>query len=281
MAGALSGEMKEAGVEAFRSQYGALEGAALSKLKGWRAESVYRETCNQTAVTYYNPEGRSFTTVKAAEAHLGNLILNGMAIPDIEEARRSLVRGTNGKVINEARVEIGVTKAVDGTLKVSAKRARFADPDAYEEHKTFTVLLANGTDIGNILRQQDMPAKEASEWEVLSAEVCKLLAARGFGENVDLVIVRGVASDHKCSSLQGLYYRMVAAVDDRPCYQKVHKVQSGTLACSGLYMFWSKNKGQWRFGVLDDAKAAFAFCIDDQISLTKLTQPWMLLSPAS
>jgi len=62
-----------------------------------------------------------FLPVEAVTAHLGNLILNGMAIYDVEEAWRCVGGRANGNIFGETWMDVSMTTTLDGTLKVSLK----------------------------------------------------------------------------------------------------------------------------------------------------------------
>jgi len=275
-AGKIAGVMREKAVAAFRAKYGPLDGATVALLPGWRAESIYRETCQQTAVTYFSPENSAYGTVKSVEAMFGFMVLEGKELKAIDEARANVQVDEKGKAINAARVTATYTRDLTGELtegdatKASpSKRARLAMSGDYAP-SDLRVLPARG----------DNQAQAAL---TSAAEVHGLLVARGFREGTELLCVRGVAPGHRLAgALEGaLFYELPEKFLGRPCYQKIARSGAGALCCGGLYICWSDVAKRWKLGSLCETKAGIAYSEDDQPTPTSVSQEWQIFNAAS
>jgi len=282
-AGMLAGEKRDQAVEAFRAKYGALDGATVCNLPGWRAESIYRESCQQTAVTYYSPEGKPYGTVKSIEAFFGIKVLAGNVVPAVELARSKVAVDEKGRPINEARKEINNVRTMEGETKVQKRPRHLFDEEQYKE----CGLLAAPTRQGLSGKRVDALGLAAPERERLAKSAVELrerLLSQHFAESSSgpglVLAVVGCPAEHQLSKvLNGLFYQMPEAWNGRPCYQSVFVSPGGALACRGVYIFWSPDRSCWKIGPLNDAKAGFAFCVDDRPQPTELEAPWRIYTP--
>jgi len=263
-AGYLKAEKREEAIAAFIAKYGQLDGATVTNLPGWEAKSVFRETCGQTAVTYYSPEGRPFCTVKDVMMVFGVQVLNGAEIPEIAIARSKLVTDEKGKVINSARQEINETVTAESALQAQNKRRRLRwDPTRYAESKSLAALQVP---IAMDWSPTEIPREEAKKLQCDGAEIhAALVTDRHFPKTVTLLAMRGCESEPLKPALEGFFYMMTDAFNHRPVYQRIYKTSEGSmpLACHGVYIFWSNRRSRWTIGPLDDDDRAYAFAVTD------------------
>eukprot|EP00811_Abedinium_folium_P001506 NODE_11379_length_1290_cov_8.764402.p1 GENE.NODE_11379_length_1290_cov_8.764402~~NODE_11379_length_1290_cov_8.764402.p1 ORF type:complete len:327 (+),score=78.33 NODE_11379_length_1290_cov_8.764402:70-1050(+) len=80
-------EQRDQAVEVFRSMYGPLDGPTVKNFKGWRTEHEYLASCDQSHVTYYDLNGKSWKLLKDLEAYFGCLILRGGDNAELQSLR--------------------------------------------------------------------------------------------------------------------------------------------------------------------------------------------------
>mmetsp|Transcript_110199 Transcript_110199/g.212293 ORF Transcript_110199/g.212293 Transcript_110199/m.212293 type:complete len:385 (+) Transcript_110199:56-1210(+) len=267
------GKMRDEAIAAFRKKHGNLDGATVGNLPGWKAESVYRESCQQTAVTYYNKDGYPFGTVMDVESFLGLKMQRGEDVTsDVEFAKSRVQKDETGKTINVARQEINITRTADDVAvsKGRKKRKRLVTPDQYSENKSLQLVTLSA-------KHQDWDQDDMQKLQLTATEIQALLVARGFKEPVDFVALNGYdAGEAHGQVLQGLFYRMSGKSEERPCFQRVFRQEaSGHLACHKTYIFWSPEHKQWRIGYMDNEHAPFAFAASD--SERPPGSEWMVL----
>lgn len=257
------GKMRDQAIAAFRKKHGSLDGATAGGLPGWRAESIFRETCGQTAVTYYNQHGHPFGTVMDIESFLGLKIQKGEDLTkDVEFAKSRVQKDEFGKTINAARQEVTITRtAADSAALKGQKRKRakrVVTTDDYSENKSLQV-------VSMAAQHKDWHQDNLQELQSSANEIQALLIARGFKEPVEFVALNGydLGSAHG-KVLRGLFYRMPGDSEDRPCFQRIFRQEeSGYLTCHKTYIFWSPEHKQWRIGYMDKQRAPFAFVVSD------------------
>lgn len=215
--GFLKGGKREEAVEAFRAKYGQLDGGTVANLPGWEAKSMFRETCGQVAVTYFNEHGRGFVTIKDVEAMFGVQVLKGKELDCIAVARSRLQVDEKGRAINVARHDISMTRTAEDSVALKKRRSGL---DSYEESASLAVqVLLHGNSAGEAAK-----GAETDELRCSAGEVQDLLVARGFGEGVQLLALQGCGSEHPLAHLlQGIFYAMPKAFNDRRCFQRVFK----------------------------------------------------------
>mmetsp|Transcript_97092 Transcript_97092/g.274439 ORF Transcript_97092/g.274439 Transcript_97092/m.274439 type:complete len:389 (+) Transcript_97092:56-1222(+) len=278
-AGFLTGDKREEAVAAFRAKYGPMDGATVANLPGWSTKSIYRETCNQLAVTYYNPEGRPFNTVKDVETMFGVQVLKGVDIEEVATARSKLETDETGRVINKARREINETQTVnkDDAEKQGQKRQRASwDADNYAESKSLVLLQVP---IGTEWSPTDIPGVEAEELQRSAVEIHAALVDRCFPQTVKLLVLRGCESERLQPALMGFFYMRMDAFNHRPIFQRVFQTSKGSMpiACNGVHIFWSTSRSRWTMGRLHDEEHAYAFACTDVQDPTETALHWMVV----
>jgi len=283
-AGQMAGAKREEAVEAFRAKFGELNGATVAKLPGWHAESIYRETCGQTAVTYFSPEGKAYGTVKSVEAFFGMQVLAGREIDCIREARANVQVDDHGKPINEVRREITINRNLDGDFQVHKKPRLAFDEESYHDSN----LLVAPTN-GQLPKQLEAAGTSPAERDRLQRDAAelrrRLVTERHFDEpeaGAGLVLaVVGCPTGHRLAKLvAGLFYQLPEGWNNRPCYQRVSVGDSGALTCVGVYIFWSMERSCWKIGPLNDSKAGWAFCVDNRATPTEVEARWKIFAPS-
>jgi len=266
--GYVSKEVREEAIKLFHETFGSLDGPTTAKLPGWKAVSVYRETCNQTAVTYYNPEGKPFGTVKDVEAFLGVRLKKGEDLTDfIAAARGGVVYDDKGRAIHEARQEIQNFRTAEDYGKASEDRQQKARearalmhnilPEHYKETPEFSVTRY--TTAGDAEAEAAMKAAPVELLQEAKA-VSYFLAGRGFSEKTEILMLHGIAKDHAHAvPLSGIFYERPGPYGDKPYYQQAFRHERGPIACRGVYVFWSPAKNQWHIGALDENGYPFAY----------------------
>eukprot|EP00930_Biecheleria_cincta_P055985 TRINITY_DN42216_c0_g1_i1.p1 TRINITY_DN42216_c0_g1~~TRINITY_DN42216_c0_g1_i1.p1 ORF type:complete len:396 (-),score=52.66 TRINITY_DN42216_c0_g1_i1:10-1197(-) len=260
-AGFVKGEKREEAINAFQAKYGKLDGATVANLDGWRAESIYRETCGQTAVTYYNDQNKPFCTVKDVEAFLGVRIMQGRDIPSIEQARSRVTKDESGKVVNTARHEGVVTKTAQESAAQSQNKRRkvFVTSSMYTDAAIVTVPVPGNK---NDKHAHGLAKNKISCLRKSANDMLSLLRARHFQENTDLFALqfqKEPTSTSHAAQLQGLYYKGPEKFNNRAYYQQVRTKCAGQLCCTNLYIFWSLVRQHWKVSAsLDDSKAGLA-----------------------
>lgn len=278
--GLLEGAAREEAVNAFRAQYGPLDGATVSKIPGWTATSIFREACQQTAVTYYSPEGRAYNTVKGVECLFGVRVLKGLTVDEIDVARSLVVRDESGKVVNEFRANVTETLSAEASIQNRKSRKRsfklIYGPECYDTCQPLHMLKVSTS---AEWAPTTIPKEEVTPLRDLAANMCTALTARGFAEGMDIHMLRGCQSGHQLEPwLNGFFYEMPSPFNDRPAFQKVSMTPHGKLACTPLYIYWSPTKEWWAIGRLGYDARAVAFAKQDvQVPFGAEVQ-WMVMN---
>jgi len=293
--GLVGGEQKEEAVRAFRAMYGQLDGATVSNLPGWRAESIFRESCKQTAVTYFNPEGRAYSTVKAVEAFFGVRVQKGEDCPEVREARSKVVVNEKGKTVNLVRHEIGSIRSAEETRKAKeAAKERRADPEAwgrkrrpipanaYRESDSFALVRVPSR-VGTGAAVEKQAAALEEDLCKAAAAIQDLLVERGFKDTAELLALQGCPSTlTQVKPLGGIYHERPENFNGKPYFQQVWRHSRGGLACSCVYIFWSEMRSRWKIGPLDDDSAPWAYLPGDRDRPTQSgDEAWFVYSPAA
>lgn len=177
-----------------------------------------------------------------------------------------------------AEISAAAAERGSGTPRKSRKhsRVRHAGPEDYERYPSLVAHLVP-TSSGSAVSSDSAPP---AELEKVGGEVLSLLAARGFPAGTNLLIIFVRSSDSSSNPLAkelgGLYFQMANSFNDRPSYQSVYLVRS-RLACRGLYVFWSRSRGCWQIGALDEDNDGFATLDEDCPTPAQGSQPWKLL----
>ena len=172
---------------------------------------------------YYSPEGVRYPLLVQIEAYFGHKMLNGEPIPDIEAARKSVKVDENGNAVNVARRENIVESFADS--KPESKRARVLEVvKEVDYHQADILVVASSTE----LQAKGIP--NAQEWLGTWADVKSQLARRSFVEATDIVFVgthnaEAAKGSAMLERLSGLYFRIGAPFNGRPCYQKTLPLQ--------------------------------------------------------
>eukprot|EP00443_Scrippsiella_acuminata_P057997 CAMPEP_0115463818 /NCGR_PEP_ID=MMETSP0271-20121206/48556_1 /TAXON_ID=71861 /ORGANISM="Scrippsiella trochoidea, Strain CCMP3099" /LENGTH=283 /DNA_ID=CAMNT_0002890689 /DNA_START=30 /DNA_END=878 /DNA_ORIENTATION=+ len=88
-AGRLSGAKREEAINRFREKLGTLDGPTCQAITGWKCEFSHSVNCNQTHVTYIDPEGIRYVSLKDIECCLGFRMRNNAdeIVELVKEAR--------------------------------------------------------------------------------------------------------------------------------------------------------------------------------------------------
>lgn len=297
--GYLKGPAREEAISAFRSVYGELNGGLVGKLPGWRAESMYRETCGQTAVTYYNPEGRSFNTVKDVECYFGVRVQRGEGVPEIAAAHANVKTDDRGRIVNEARQEVAVTRTVEDVKEIQEKKKakinecialgaeqaqrtsnKYVPSERYAEWPALAVLdvplAANGAN--EKMEGLEVDLKREAEG------ISRMLQAAGFKASTELLAVQGSPTNlPHVESLRGIFHARPGTFNGKAYFQQTMKHKCGDLACRGLYIYWSNLHNRWKIGPLDeeDRKAPYAYLPGNRDRPSGVSnQNWIVYTPA-
>lgn len=277
-------DKREEAIAAFRAKYGPLDGATVTLLDGWRAESVFRDSCQQLAVTYYSPEGRPFGTVKGVEAMFGVRVLQGQDVPEVDAARAKVKMDEYGRPINEARQDPAAMRSADDVPATKEKkkehakdatphkRQRVVPPESYVESPSLTLMRVPAT------AANDEEAKLPPELRGDSVAILQLLTERGFQADTELLALQGRSEGHELARLlQGVFHARPDKYNGRPYFQQTLRHASGAVVCRGVYVFWSQGRERWKIGPLDDDVAPYAYLPGDRARPTDAGEkPWMV-----
>lgn len=229
-------------------------------------------------MTYFNPEGRAFTTVKDIEMFFGAQVLKGQEIPEIAIARDGVQTDESGRVINHARREITETLTADDVQKPGEKRKRGRwGPDSYTESDSLIFLQVSSAADWSPM---GVPGEDVKELQRSAAEIqASLVADRGFPEMVKVWVTRGCESERLQPALTGFFYQLTDAFNHRPVFQRIFKssVAAAPLGCLGVYVFWSASRSKWTIGPLGDDDHAYAFAVTDAQGPAEPNLRWMML----
>jgi len=255
----LKGERYERAVEAFEKMFGKLEAGVIPKIPGWIHKLKYSESSGQTGVTYYDPEGRPYGTVKAVEAVFGDKLLQGGDVSCIDHAREEFIK------------EHGSLDPGYNPLRRSADGRSLQELVRSGESDKITEALAQSTVDEGKLNQRKRPSRmkpvvirESDYRELTSLRIAKssasststkqlqqLLKKRGFQE-CDILTVGGESTGNRhVDEVSGSYFQLPKQFNKRPCFQWVKAVSEETrLVCAPIYVHWSSAKERWQVGVL-------------------------------
>lgn len=296
-------ENREEAIAAYQAVYGPLDSPTTAKMPGWSYTVKYLEVSGQTNVTYYNPKGTSFGTLKQIEAHLGCLVLDGKTLDFVNEGKalakaewgdyawgfNPLRRSEDGTTL-QVMAASGL-KASELNEMVGKKKKRRVDEDDYHENKVLvvrSVTMDNGDkDVAAQLRGAG--AASAADLAASCQKAQAWLLQRDFGKDTEILVAfcreplplpADMPSAFTAGRLCGIYYQRPGLFQGHRFYQKL---QTGTssLSCSPLFLFWSQGRGNWKLGLLDDAKAGFALHSGEEVPTSQSATPWMLLKDGS
>lgn len=168
--GKLKGEAREAAIDAFRAEYGELEGKVVFCFKGWTTRWVFRHGCGQTMVTYIDTEKNEWKLLKDVEMYLWSMIMQGKGdhIPNMIEEAKLMADAARFAEGGRGARESGRTSEIEGYkanagVKVSADGEAFSRP--IKRVKTEVSGGAVETDMRAVHRQPpvlDFPSSSAA-----------------------------------------------------------------------------------------------------------------------
>jgi hypothetical protein len=106
-----------------------------------------------------------------------------------------------------------------------------------------------------------------------------VLKERGF-KDVELIALHGVAETSRFACrISGIYYRMSATLNGRPCFQKLLHAPASSMGtcCDGIYIMWNSGQSRWQVSTKpqDDAPC-IAYYKGDQLHVKEVSGPWRI-----
>lgn len=162
---------------------------------------------------------------------------------------------------------------MEGSTTMEEKTAIAADKPANKKRKREVAHYADVTDY----ESQQLTVTVASG--DMATKCVDSLKALHFPFSVEVIRLDGAGAHPYVQALRGFYYDRQHTHDGRPFYQKLQLISSAIprVACSGVYMYWRKEKNRWELGTLQPGKGCVAFCDGDSPSPVKCMAPWRVL----
>lgn len=258
-------QFRESRIQRFQDKYGPLNGATICCIPGWRGESKFLEVSGQISTRYYDPEGVAWSLVKDIEAMFGERMERGETIPDVDAARASVELDEFGKPVHSARSAENIVATFE--ISKGRKGKRVVREEDYVEDGLQVLALEQ-------LRAKKVTSAEALQNE--GDEVRRRLQLRGLAADTAMLYVTKSDGGNGSERLSGMYYQKPGLFNQRPLYQRVAPLPSGSVVAHALHIFWSSARECWKLGMLDDRLAGFAICSDDRATPVGLSAKWLL-----